>query len=611
MSGGILPIGDVSAVDGTGVEARAGGARGPRDVAHGAFLATFARIVAGTVAGERRSRVDPSNLAETAEPEGRVDTVDGEEAVDATAMADTAGAVDAAGATVPAAVGAAASVSAFETGVAVKGQPRIVSATRSENGSIPPDGIAPDADPDAPPRASMESPLTAASPNSRATAAARGAGVVPAGDQVTGADPEARGARSAERARVPELVDPSRSERSLDLLDADFRVRLERVIDRMEREYGHRVSIVETFRHQDRQDHLFEQGRTRPGDVVTWTRHSNHTRGTAADVIIDGSYGNPSAYARLRLVAVQEGLDGLGARDPGHLELPSSGVASLPDDGEDAVLSRRPADAGWRVTARAEEGRSPARIVPAGELARPAPVATVARVAAVETPRIAAVAVPGRVSGAPSEHRSGGTDRASVATGPASAPPAFPSEAIAAPATALATPDAPRFAETTEPPVTRAITSASAERIAHLLDLDSSTPLKPLHQVLLRLEGATGEDRIRLELQGNSVGATIEAGDRLTADRLGNHLGELRRALERQGLEAEALQVRTRLRGDGQNPTGVTVGADYDTVRISGQKTSGEQAARERPHPETRDEARQELANRNRSRREQKGDQNT
>jgi len=410
-------------------------------------------------------------------------------------------------------------------------------------------------------------------------------------------------------------ADPARSERSLDLLDADFRVRLEQVIARMEREYGHRVSIVETFRHQDRQDHLFAQGRTRPGEIVTWTRNSNHTHGTAADVIIDGSYGNPTAYARLRQVAAQEGLSGLGARDPGHLELPSSVRQPITDDGADAVLARGPADAEWRVTARAAEGRAPARVIPAGELAQPAPVAAVARVATVEAPRIAAVAVPGRVSGSPSEQRSREADRVPFPTGPASVPAALPSDVTATPASALVTPDALRFGETTEPLAARAITSASAERIAHLLDLDSSTPLKPLHQVLLRLEGAAGEDRIRLELQGNSVGATIDAGDQLTADRLDNHLGELRRALERQGLEADALQVRSRVRGEGQNLTGATAAADLDPLRISGQKASGEHVPRERPHPEardeTRDQARQELANRNRSRREQKGDQNT
>ncbi len=36
------------------------------------------------------------------------------------------------------------------------------------------------------------------------------------------------------------------------------------------------VFITETFRSQERQNYLYEQGRTRPGDEVTWTTKSNH-----------------------------------------------------------------------------------------------------------------------------------------------------------------------------------------------------------------------------------------------------------------------------------------------------------------------------------------------
>lgn len=408
------------------------------------------------------------------------------------------------------------------------------------------------------------------------------------------------------RSGVP---DPAVVERDLDLLDPDFRGRLERVIARMEREHGHRVSIVETFRHQDRQNHLYEQGRTRSGEIVTWTRASNHTLGTAADVIIDGSYGNPTAYARLRLVAAQEGLNGLGARDPGHLELPSSARPSTADDAADAGPSRGVPNAEGRISARTTEGHPHARIIPASELARPAPVAAVARVATVKAPRVAALAVTGRMAGSTPERHSPEGDRVPFPTGSASASVA-PSESTANPSSAPAGPDTPRFTTTTEPSVARTITSASAERIAHLLDLDSSTPLKPLHQVLLRLEGAVGEDQIRVDLQGKSVGAMIDAGDHLTAERLDTQLGELRRALERQGLEAEGLRVRTRIRGETPILIGTSAGAELDPTRISGHKTSAEPGPRERPDPETRDEERQELANRNRSRREHKGEQN-
>lgn len=41
-----------------------------------------------------------------------------------------------------------------------------------------------------------------------------------------------------------------------------------------------------TFRSQEEQDILYEQGRTRPGKVVTWTRKSKHTERRAFDIVI-------------------------------------------------------------------------------------------------------------------------------------------------------------------------------------------------------------------------------------------------------------------------------------------------------------------------------------
>ncbi|MFN5582664.1 MAG: hypothetical protein ACK5BA_09175, partial [Gemmatimonas sp.] len=71
---------------------------------------------------------------------------------------------------------------------------------------------------------------------------------------------------------------------------------------------------METTRSQERQDWLFEQGRTRGGPVVTWTRDSAHTRGAAVDVMIDSTWDNPAGYARLQRIAREEGLRTLGMR---------------------------------------------------------------------------------------------------------------------------------------------------------------------------------------------------------------------------------------------------------------------------------------------------------
>jgi hypothetical protein len=178
------------------------------------------------------------------------------------------------------------------------------------------------------------------------------------------------------------------------------------------------------------------------------------------------------------------------------------------------------------------------------------------------------------------------------------------------PAAFLAALDGPRLSDTPTAGETRTLTSAAAERIAHLLDLESSTPMKPLSQVLLRLDGAEGEDRIRVDLRGTAIGATIDVSDPATADRLGTRLVELQRALERQGLEPETLQVRTQLRNELGALGRSVLGVELDPLRVAAHKSSGE-PGRERPQPEPRDQTRDESANRNRSRREHEGGQNT
>ena len=43
--------------------------------------------------------------------------------------------------------------------------------------------------------------------------------------------------------------------------------------------------VTETYRSQERQTYLYEQGRTRPGKIVTWTKHSRHTSRRAWDIV--------------------------------------------------------------------------------------------------------------------------------------------------------------------------------------------------------------------------------------------------------------------------------------------------------------------------------------
>ncbi|MGE7111213.1 M15 family metallopeptidase [Lysinibacillus sp. NPDC047702] len=46
------------------------------------------------------------------------------------------------------------------------------------------------------------------------------------------------------------------------------------------------IFITETYRSQERQNYLYAQGRTRPGQIVTWTLASNHKSRLAWDIAV-------------------------------------------------------------------------------------------------------------------------------------------------------------------------------------------------------------------------------------------------------------------------------------------------------------------------------------
>jgi peptidoglycan L-alanyl-D-glutamate endopeptidase CwlK len=57
-------------------------------------------------------------------------------------------------------------------------------------------------------------------------------------------------------------------------------------------------AIVSGNRTQAQQDHLYAQGRTRPGLVVTWTRNSNHIGGAAIDFSAVDARGKPTNHLK-------------------------------------------------------------------------------------------------------------------------------------------------------------------------------------------------------------------------------------------------------------------------------------------------------------------------
>ncbi|HET7322336.1 MAG TPA: M15 family metallopeptidase, partial [Longimicrobiaceae bacterium] len=340
----------------------------------------------------------------------------------------------------------------------------------------------------------------------------------------------ARLTAAARAARGP--VDPSAVQNGLNLLDPVFRTKLERVIDRMKQEFGSTVEVVETYRAPQRQAMLYAQGRTQPGPVVTWTRSSNHQRGLAADLMVDGSYDHPAAYARLARVAAEEGLRTLGPRDPGHVELPVAGT-----DARDLPLPPAP------TVAEPSPRSGVATVARVAQVAPIAPVAQVAQVAQVATPGAApasaplAAVQPQPVERSP-ERRS---DDAGQQSGGESSDAPTPRLADVAPPT-------PRLAGTPAPAAPGPAAPMGAEaldRVHRVLDLRDTAAARPLSSVVLRVDNPNGtRDRVRVSLRGASVGATVDLGSRAAIEPLASRVSELQQALGRHGLETDSVQVR-------------------------------------------------------------------
>lgn len=336
-------------------------------------------------------------------------------------------------------------------------------------------------------------------------------------------------------------------ETGLDELAPEFRARLERVIARME-QLGHSVQVVETYREQSRQDWLFEQGRTRPGPIVTWTRDSNHTQGRAADLVIDGRYDGPG-YQTLQKIAEQEGLRTLGPRDPGHVELPAETVGKATMQPRSRVFVAPVAE----VAQIAE----PARVARVAEVASSAQVAEPARVA------LAGV-VGGRAAAGKGEGRSTRQEAGeSAASSDALDAAAGPHRAFRDPASAAAL-----FANGADTPASASISSSApldrvsdadlASRIARVLEIQDAGARQPLSSVVLRLTGLdTTAEMIRVARRGQDVSTSIETADPARALDLQGHIHELRAALETHGLRSELnVQVVRAADASGQNASG-------------------------------------------------------
>lgn len=352
-----------------------------------------------------------------------------------------------------------------------------------------------------------------------------------------------------------------RASRDSDSLDPALAAAVDRVIARMREEYGHSVTLVEGTRTPERQAALFAQGRTTPGQVVTWTMASKHLTGSAADLMVDGDWTNMEGYARLQRVAAEEGLKVLGMRDPGHVELPDSQAgkfaarfaAMKPDGtaGSEALRSAAQPDG----TASLRAVSAPSRVAEVAAVARVAEPAAVARPAQVA--QVASVAAPGVASayvhqqgggggGAGSESRGGSGGNGKNQPAPVSAPLMLDGSADMPTIASYGVDGRVATSQLTDARTPQLVTGAeSLDRIAQVEQVkEAAGPRTPTVLTLRVDNGMGGEDRIRLDMRGTSVGATMNVSDSALAERLNASAQELRQALERRGLNADRLHAR-------------------------------------------------------------------
>jgi hypothetical protein len=389
-------------------------------------------------------------------------------------------------------------------------------------------------------------------------------------------------------------------------LDPEFRQRLEKVVARMEQEFGHRVEMVEGFRTPERQKAIFAQGRTEPGPIATWTTESLHSQGRAADLQVDGKWENPVGYARLQLIAKEEGLRVLGSKDPGHLELPNGNGAGRRARGTlnqgifrpAPVVSRparvaqvattarvaRPAQVGWgggpapRPVPPAQ-GFSPAQAVPV-EASTPIPTAPEIPEVSIPAPRME-VPERGPIQSEPKAAVTGGSNQKSAVgdlhgEGGGKAATAHPVAVGERAGEASQThrparrndaevetldtdirrrhtgseptisSDATRTQGSRSPsPVNSVQRANAAQRVNEILTLSEAWDSQAPGRLHVDLENADGAGtRLRLALRGSELAGTLDLTDPALAGRMRQRIGELHEALSRQGLDSKGIEAR-------------------------------------------------------------------
>ena len=268
--------------------------------------------------------------------------------------------------------------------------------------------------------------------------------------------------------------------------------------------------------------------------------------GTTSLAIAVSAQGRQTAYTVLQRIANEEGLRTLGAKDPGHLELPSKSAATGQALNDAMSVSDEPADAS-----------GPGQI----SVARLAKLATIEQVSnAPGTPRVARAATVakgvtiGDATGHSSDEHSlisrlGDAVNASrVEDGSANNSQSFnsdrqSSDRNASPYAAMPLRAAPAAPFSVADVATQMVSTASqrAERIMAAQD----APARPLSQIVMSIDAGNGTtDRIHVALRGSTVSATIDAADHRAADAMRMHSDDLVRSLTKDGVEVDSVRVR-------------------------------------------------------------------
>lgn len=114
-----------------------------------------------------------------------------------------------------------------------------------------------------------------------------------------------------------------------------FREKLQKVLEETSAATGYKWVMTEGYRSNARQAYLYEQGRTRPGPIVTWMKTpKNHGSGCAADCYPTKNGKTPDfsigvkAYETFRSIYQKHGLGNgaWGKGDLGHVELTDAAI---------------------------------------------------------------------------------------------------------------------------------------------------------------------------------------------------------------------------------------------------------------------------------------------